>query len=99
MGGSKSTESEARKMTIYFDKRAEEESAKIAAAEEEEAQKQKIKQENLEKSAKVLSLFVKPLVLMLLWNWLMPGIFGLATIGYLKAFGLCLLSRILFGND
>ena len=59
-------------MTIYFDKRAEEESAKIAAAEEEEAQKQKIKQENLEKSAKVLSLFVKPLVLMLLWNWLMP---------------------------
>ncbi len=99
MGGSKSTESEARKMTIYFDKRAEEESAKIAAAEEEEAQKQKIKQENLEKSAKVLSVFVKPLVLMLLWNWLMPGIFGLATIGYLKAFGLCLMSRILFGKE
>ena len=44
MGGSKSTEGEARKMTIYFDKRAEEESAKIAAAEEKEAQKQKIKQ-------------------------------------------------------
>ena len=86
-------------MTIYFDKRAEEESAKIAAAEEEEAQKQKIKQETLEKSAKVLSVFVKPLVLMLLWNWLMPGIFGLATIGYLKAFGLCLMSRILFGKE
>ena len=86
-------------MTIYFDKRAEEESAKIAAAEEEEAQKQKIKQENLEKSAKVLSVLVKPLVLMLLWNWLMPGIFGLATIGYLKAFGLCLMSRILFGKE
>ena len=86
-------------MTIYFDKRSEEESAKIAAAEEEEAQKQKIKQENLEKSAKVLSVFVKPLVLMLLWNWLMPGIFGLATIGYLKAFGLCLMSRILFGKE
>ena len=83
-------------MTIYFDKRAEEESAKIAAAEEEEAQKQKIKQENLEKSAKVLSVFVKPLVLMLLWNWLMPGLFGFATIGYLKAFGLYLISRILF---
>ena len=34
----------------------------------------------------------------LLWNWLMPGLFGLATIGYLKAFGLYLMSKILFGK-
>ena len=39
---------------------------------------------------------LKPVVLMLLWNWLMPGLFGLATIGYLKAFGLYIISRILF---
>ena len=43
-----------------------------------------------------VGVFAKPLVLMLLWNWLMPGLFGLATIGYLKAFALWMISRILF---
>ena len=35
-------------------------------------------------------------VLMLLWNWLMPAIFGLTTISYLQAWGLILLSHLLF---
>ncbi|MDC7220718.1 MAG: hypothetical protein PQJ59_12350 [Spirochaetales bacterium] len=35
-------------------------------------------------------------VLMLLWNWLMPEIFGLATISYIQAWGLILLSHLLF---
>jgi hypothetical protein len=47
----------------------------------------------------VLGVFVKPLILMLLWNWLMPGLFGLATIGYLKAVALYLISRILFASS
>ncbi len=34
----------------------------------------------------------------LLWNWLMPAIFGTQTITYFQAFGLLLLSRILFGR-
>lgn len=33
---------------------------------------------------------------MLLWNWLMPEIFGLPTIGYWQGWGLVLLSAILF---
>ena len=32
----------------------------------------------------------------LLWNWLMPKLFGLGKIGLLEAFGVCWLSRILF---
>lgn len=32
-----------------------------------------------------------------LWNWLMPGIFGLKTITYWQAVGLFILFRILFG--
>jgi len=32
---------------------------------------------------------------MYLWNWLMPVIFGLPTIGYWQAWGLVLLSHIL----
>jgi high-affinity Fe2+/Pb2+ permease len=33
---------------------------------------------------------------MLLWNWLMPEIFGLGTISYWQAWGLVLLAHILF---
>jgi len=35
---------------------------------------------------------------MLLWNALMPQIFGLSELGYLQAVGLLLLARILFGG-
>lgn len=38
------------------------------------------------------------LAVMLLWNWLMPAIFGLVTINYLQALGLVVLSRIFFGG-
>lgn len=30
------------------------------------------------------------------WNWLMPAIFGLKTISFLQAFGLLILSGLLF---
>ena len=33
---------------------------------------------------------------MLLWNWLMPMIFGLPTIGYFEFWGLCILASIIF---
>lgn len=35
---------------------------------------------------------------MLLWNWLMPDIFGLGMISFWQAFGLVILGRILFGG-
>ena len=34
----------------------------------------------------------------LLWNWLVPGIFGWASISYIQAVGLFALAKILFGN-
>ena len=37
-------------------------------------------------------------VVMALWNWLMPAIFGLHTITYWQAYGLLILSKILFGG-
>jgi hypothetical protein len=37
-------------------------------------------------------------IIMLLWNWLMPAIFGLACISIWQAFGLLALARILFGG-
>ena len=38
------------------------------------------------------------LVVKLLWNWLMPAIFGLGTISYWQAFGIVLLAKLLFGG-
>lgn len=35
-------------------------------------------------------------VVMLLWNWLIPEIFGLAQVSYWQAWGLLVLSSILF---
>ena len=35
---------------------------------------------------------------MLLWNWLMPAIFGITTICFWQALGLLLLCRILLGG-
>lgn len=35
-------------------------------------------------------------LVMVLWNWLMPEVFGLPTIGYWKAVGLFILCHLLF---
>jgi hypothetical protein len=37
-------------------------------------------------------------VVMLLWNALLPGLFGIRPLHYLQAVGLLVLSRILFGG-
>lgn len=33
-----------------------------------------------------------------LWNWIMPPVFGLAVISYWQAFGIIILSKILFSG-
>ncbi|HAE22717.1 MAG TPA: hypothetical protein DCG47_10405 [Spirochaetaceae bacterium] len=43
----------------------------------------------------VLFAFLFGWIVMLLWNWLMPEIFGLTVISYWQAWGLVLLSHIL----
>jgi hypothetical protein len=35
-------------------------------------------------------------IVMCLWNWLMPALFGLPTVGFWQAWGLVILSHILF---
>jgi hypothetical protein len=37
-------------------------------------------------------------VVMSLWNWLLPTLFGLPVIGFWQALGLFLLSKLLFGG-
>lgn len=37
-------------------------------------------------------------LVMVLWNWLMPDIFGFGVITYWQGFGLALLAKLLFGG-
>jgi len=37
-------------------------------------------------------------LVMVLWNWLMPTLFGLASVTFWQAFGLLALCRLLFGG-
>lgn len=41
--------------------------------------------------------FVIGYVVMRLWNWLMPDLFGLTTIDYWQAIGVLVLAKIIFG--
>ena len=46
----------------------------------------------------VLAVTVFTFGLMLLWNWLMPLIFGLMVITFWQALGLLVLAKLLFGS-
>ena len=56
---------------------------------------------------KVLPIFITVILMacilawptMLLWNWLMPKLFGLITINFWEAMGLCFMLRFLFGGN
>ena len=92
----RSKREEKEKVTIYFDKRAFEEKEK---EEQEELEEQHKKEEAVKAAVAFIAFFVKPAIIMLLWNWLLPGIFGLATIGYFKALGLYLLARLFIDKE
>ena len=46
----------------------------------------------------LLAAAVFSVVVMLLWNWLIPGIFGFSTVNFWQALGLLVLCKILFGS-
>ena len=46
----------------------------------------------------LIALAVFSFVVMHLWNWLMPELFGLHLITYWQALGVLILSKILFGG-
>lgn len=42
--------------------------------------------------------FIFGLLVMVLWNWLMPMLFGLKEINYWQAFGIVILAKLLFAG-
>ncbi len=49
-------------------------------------------------AAVILFCFVGGEIVMRLWNWLMPSLFGWHSITFWQAFGILALCRILFGS-
>jgi len=89
---------------VYFNaKAAFEQRMQDIAAKAEADEEEKEKQQNIMTGAAALGFLVGmlcyPVILLLLWNWLMPGLFGFATIGYFKAAALIIIARILFKHD
>jgi hypothetical protein len=89
---------------VYFNaKAAFEQRMQDIAAKAEADEEEKEKQQNIMTGAAALGFLVGmlcyPVILLLLWNWLMPGLFGFATIGYFKAAALIIIGRILFKHD
>ena len=107
MERSKSTQTSKErqeKVTIYFDKRAlEEQKKEDEEIKQEELDKKAEQEANVEKGKEVVNaignLFLSPLALMLVWNACIPGLFGLATLGYWSAMGLYVIFRILLRNS
>jgi hypothetical protein len=66
-------------------------------------QEEEERQKNIKTGAKamgtIVGWFLKPAVLMLVWNWIIPSLFGLTTLTYWTAFGLCIITSILFKHD
>lgn len=69
--------------------------------------KHKLRSKNPLKVVGIILLFAMGLVafiaafgyiVMLLWNWLVPDVFGLTTITFLQAVGLTALCKLLFGG-
>jgi len=100
----KTSKERQEKVTIYFDKRAlEEQKKEDEEIKQEELDKKAEQEANVEKGKEVVNaignLFLSPLALMLVWNACIPGLFGLATLGYWSAMGLYVVFRILLRNS
>lgn len=46
--------------------------------------------------AHILLFFMMSFIVMSLWNWLMPSIFGVVKINFFQAMGIKILSAVLF---
>ena len=46
----------------------------------------------------IIGIFLNALIVMYLWNYLMPVVFGLTTLTYFQSWCLIILARHLFGH-
>ena len=92
-------------MSVYIDPRKTKEvkEEEIKAPPTEDWMEKIDKMDNEELGRKIAAgvgyLLISPLVFMFFLNWIMPSLFGLATLGYLKSLGLLVIARLIFKHD
>lgn len=89
---------------VYFDvKKAWEQKMETIITDQKEEEEATERAENVATGAYIVGniagLIVIPALLMLLWNWVVPSIFGIAAIGYFQAAALYAITKILFKHD
>jgi len=93
---------------VYFDPRKREEQALKDLQETveqalKEAKEEDEKKKNVEMGAKVAAalgtLFISPLILMVVWNAFIPGLFGLVALNYWHSMGIIVISRLVFPKN
>ena len=72
-------------MTVYFDPR------KAKKPVEEMTEEEKNYELGKQIVTALANLFVSPVILFLVWNAVMPGLFGVGTLGYWSAMGLYII--------
>tara|TARA_B100000214_G_scaffold205799_1_gene149249 strand:+ start:982 stop:1227 length:246 start_codon:yes stop_codon:yes gene_type:complete len=80
-------------MSVYFDPR------KASKPVEEMTEEEKNLEMGKQATTAIANLFGSPLILMLVWNLCIPGLFGLPVLGYWSAMGLYVVSRILLKKN
>ena len=80
-------------MSVYFDPR------KASKPVEDMTEDEKNQELGKQVVTAIGNLTLSPLVLMIVWNACIPGIFGLAALGYWAAMGLYVVSRILLRKN
>ena len=94
------TGAEEKAVTVYLDPRKKAQPIEeVAEMTPEELEKKRNEELGMKVVQAAANLAIAPLCVKIIWNWVVPGVFGIATLTYLEAVGLYCLCKILFTDS
>ena len=94
------TGAEEKAVTVYLDPRKKAQpTEEVAEMTPEEIEKKRNEEMGMKVVQAAANLAIAPLSVKIIWNWVVPGVFGIATLTYLEAVGLYCLCKILFTDS
>ena len=94
------TGAEEKAVTVYLDPRKKAQpTEEVAEMTPEEIEKKRNEEMGMKVVQSAAILAIAPLCVKIIWNWVVPGVFGIATLTYLEAVGLYCLCKILFTDS
>ena len=94
------TGAEEKAVTVYLAPRKKAQpTEEVAEMTPEEIEKKRNEEMGMKVVQAAANLAIAPLCVKIIWNWVVPGVFGIATLTYLEAVGLYCLCKILFTDS